>query len=143
MAQPIVPWIGGKRRLSQTLLARFPPHTCYVEVFAGGAALFFLRETPASLLVEYPRYLKALKLRGERALADPVKDQARLLELRPYADALARADETGQARREAWQEFRQDLEELRVQTFAQELGTRRAVSHKRMAKQLESLSRGA
>ena len=51
MAQPIVPWIGGKRRLSQTLLARFPPHTCYVEVFAGGAALFFLRETPAKVEV--------------------------------------------------------------------------------------------
>lgn len=43
MAQPIVPWIGGKRRLADTLLGRFPPHTCYVEVFAGGAALFFLR----------------------------------------------------------------------------------------------------
>lgn len=43
MAQPIIPWIGGKRRLADTLLARFPAHTCYVEVFAGGAALFFLR----------------------------------------------------------------------------------------------------
>lgn len=101
----------------------------------------FLRETPASLLAEYPRYLKALKLRGERALADPVKDQARLLELRPYAEALERARESGQERREAWQEFRHDLEELRVQTFAQELGTRRPVSHKRMARQLESLIR--
>ena len=43
MAQPIIPWLGGKRRLADTLLARFPSHTCYVEVFAGGAALFFLR----------------------------------------------------------------------------------------------------
>lgn len=43
MALPIIPWIGGKRRLAYLLLARFPPHTCYVEVFAGGAALFFLR----------------------------------------------------------------------------------------------------
>lgn len=43
MAQPIVPWLGGKRRLADTLLHRFPPHTCYVELFAGGAALFFLR----------------------------------------------------------------------------------------------------
>jgi DNA adenine methylase len=51
MAQPIIPWIGGKRRLSQTLLDRFPPHTCYVEVFAGGAALFFLREPPAKVEV--------------------------------------------------------------------------------------------
>lgn len=43
MANPIIPWIGGKRRLADTLLHRFPPHTCYVEVFAGGAALFFMR----------------------------------------------------------------------------------------------------
>ncbi len=43
MPNPIVPWIGGKRRLADLLIPRFPPHTCYVEVFAGGAALFFLR----------------------------------------------------------------------------------------------------
>lgn len=43
MAVPIVPWIGGKRRLADILIPRFPPHTCYVEVFAGAAALFFLR----------------------------------------------------------------------------------------------------
>ncbi len=43
MAEPIFPWIGGKRRLADVLIPRFPPHTCYVEVFAGGAALFFLR----------------------------------------------------------------------------------------------------
>lgn len=43
LASPIVPWIGGKRRLAETLIPRFPPHTCYVELFAGGAALFFLR----------------------------------------------------------------------------------------------------
>lgn len=43
MAEPIIPWIGGKRRLAAILILRFPPHTCYVEVFAGGAALFFMR----------------------------------------------------------------------------------------------------
>jgi len=43
MAIPIVPWIGGKRRLADTIIPRFPAHTCYVEVFAGGAALYFLR----------------------------------------------------------------------------------------------------
>lgn len=50
MANPIVPWIGGKRRLVELLLARFPPHKCYVEVFAGGAAVFFQRH-PAEVEV--------------------------------------------------------------------------------------------
>ncbi|UVS96704.1 DNA adenine methylase [Burkholderia glumae] len=43
MAKPIIPWMGGKRRLATHLLPRFPSHDCYVEVFAGGAALFFMR----------------------------------------------------------------------------------------------------
>nr|DAK49910.1 MAG TPA: DNA adenine methylase [Caudoviricetes sp.]DAQ17095.1 MAG TPA: DNA adenine methylase [Caudoviricetes sp.] len=40
---PLVPWMGGKRRLAKHLLPMFPEHQCYVELFAGGAALFFLR----------------------------------------------------------------------------------------------------
>jgi len=45
-----IPWLGGKRRLADTILNRFPAHTCYVEVFAGGAALYFLRQ-PAEVEV--------------------------------------------------------------------------------------------
>lgn len=40
-AQPLVPWIGGKRRLVAEILPWFVPHTCYVEPFAGAAALLF------------------------------------------------------------------------------------------------------
>ncbi|KGR93179.1 DNA adenine methylase [Burkholderia pseudomallei] len=43
MANPIIPWIGGKRRLADHIIPRFPKHDCYVEVFAGGAALYFMR----------------------------------------------------------------------------------------------------
>lgn len=42
-ALPIVPWIGGKRRLADRLIPLFPNHSCYVEVFCGGAALYFLK----------------------------------------------------------------------------------------------------
>jgi len=44
MSAPIIPWIGGKRRLADRLLPLFPPHECYVEVFCGAAALYFLRQ---------------------------------------------------------------------------------------------------
>ena len=50
MTNPIIPWIGGKRRLAELLLSRFPAHTCYVEVFAGGAAVYFARN-PAEVEV--------------------------------------------------------------------------------------------
>ncbi|MCI4567795.1 ATP-dependent RNA helicase HrpA [Lysobacter sp. CFH 32150] len=97
----------------------------------------FLRDVPASVLVEYPRYLKALVLRGERALRDPVRDQARMLELKPFADALAAANEM--AGHAEWQALRWELEELRVSLFAQELGARGGVSPKRLAARLARL----
>jgi DNA adenine methylase len=50
MTSPIIPWLGGKRRLADIIIPRFPPHRCYVEVFAGGAALYFLRQ-PAEVEV--------------------------------------------------------------------------------------------
>lgn len=42
--KPIIPWIGGKRRLAKSILPLFPHHVCYVEPFCGGAALFFLKD---------------------------------------------------------------------------------------------------
>lgn len=51
MTSPIIPWMGGKRRLADRLIPLFPPHECYVEVFAGGAALFFMRPQPAPVEV--------------------------------------------------------------------------------------------
>ena len=44
MNKPVIPWMGGKRRLAQQILPLFGDHTCYVEPFCGGAALFFNKE---------------------------------------------------------------------------------------------------
>jgi DNA adenine methylase len=49
-AAPLVPWVGGKRRLAQHILPLFPEHSCYVEPFCGAAALFFMKE-PAKVEV--------------------------------------------------------------------------------------------
>ena len=42
--KPVIPWIGGKRKLARHIIPLFPDHTCYVEPFCGAAALFFLKE---------------------------------------------------------------------------------------------------
>ena len=98
----------------------------------------FLAAHPAAFLKQLPRYLKALQLRQERALLDPVKDQARLLEAKPFNDAVVRMLEqsvdTAESRR-----FRQDVEELNVQIFAQELALKGAVSRKHLSRQMSLL----
>jgi len=99
----------------------------------------FLRDTPAATLAELPRYLKAMRLRAERALRDPTRDQARMLEIKPFADALEDAERLGLARQPGWQALRWELEELRVSVFAQELGARGGVSPKKLAQRLQAL----
>ena len=100
----------------------------------------FLRDTPYERLTELPRYLKAMRLRAERLKQDPVRDQARMLELLQFSEALAQAGK--RANLPGWQAMRWALEELRVSLFAQELGTRETVSPKRLAKLLESARAG-
>ncbi|MEJ1250265.1 ATP-dependent RNA helicase HrpA [Denitratimonas tolerans] len=103
----------------------------------------FLRHTPPDALAHFPRYLDAMLLRAERALRDPAKDQARMLELTPFVQALDAARATPAFADPRWQALRWELEELRVSLFAQELGTAIPVSAKRLARQLELLRAGA
>ncbi|WP_305806460.1 DUF3418 domain-containing protein, partial [Stenotrophomonas sp. YIM B06876] len=96
----------------------------------------FLRETPADALAQLPRYLKAMILRTERAKRDPPRDQARMLELKPFVDALEQA---GPRDHPQWQALRWDIEELRVALFAQELGFRNGISPKKLAQRVAAL----
>ena len=88
MSKPIVPWPGGKRRLLPHLLPMLGEvdHTCYVEAFAGGAALLVL------LL------LLAKRIRSKRGPkgGKPEKEKASRKEKKggkAAADASAPADE--------------------------------------------------
>lgn len=101
----------------------------------------FLRQTPAAMLAQYPRYLKAMLLRTERAKRDPPRDQARMLELHPFLEALQRAREQGLQDRPQWQALRWDIEELRVSLFAQELAGRGGMSPKKVAQRVADLQR--
>ncbi|RBD00017.1 DEAD/DEAH box helicase, partial [Xanthomonas oryzae pv. oryzae] len=99
----------------------------------------FLRDTPADALANYPRYLRAMILRTERAKRDPARDQARMLELKPFVDAVEAAAAHGLQNREDWQALRWDLEELRVSVFAQELGAKSGVSAKKLSQRVAAL----
>ena len=48
MSKPFFSWMGGKRRLAKHIIPEFPEHTCYTEPFAGGAAIFFMKEAVKS-----------------------------------------------------------------------------------------------
>ncbi|SEL66469.1 ATP-dependent helicase HrpA [Pseudoxanthomonas sp. GM95] len=99
----------------------------------------FLRQTPAEALAQFPRYLKAMKLRAERAKRDPTRDQQRMLELVPFVQALTDAAASGKGQSDDWQALRWDIEELRVSLFAQELGARSGISPKKLAQRVAAL----
>ena len=43
-------WFGGKSRFAGHIIKHFPPHTCYVEAFAGSGAVLCAKE-PAKVEV--------------------------------------------------------------------------------------------
>ncbi|TPG46101.1 ATP-dependent RNA helicase HrpA [Rhodanobacter glycinis] len=99
----------------------------------------FLRELSAARLAHYPRYLKAMRLRGERLRQDPTKDQQRMLQVMPYWRAYLQHRAAG-ADAADLVELRWLIEEWRVSLFAQELKTAEPVSAKRLAKALAALA---
>jgi DNA adenine methylase len=43
--------LGGKSRLAKPILSQFPKHTCYVEPFCGGAAIFLKKKPSKSEVI--------------------------------------------------------------------------------------------
>jgi ATP-dependent helicase HrpA len=95
----------------------------------------FMVATPWNQLQHFARYLKAIVLRLDKWRADPARDVAKLLELKPQEQRYWRlvAERKG-AVDDRMLEFRWLLEELRVSFFAQELRTPQPVSVKRLDK---------
>jgi len=101
----------------------------------------FLLATPYAQLAHFPRYLKAVQLRIDKARTDPARDAAKLAELRPQDQRLWRLLAERKGVQDArLQELRWLLEELRVSFFAQELRTPQPVSVKRLDKSWAQLN---
>lgn len=78
------PWFGGKQKLADELIALFPPHAVYVEVFGGGGSVL-LSKAPATLDV-YNDLDEGL-VNFFTVLRDRPKKLVALLELTPYSRA--------------------------------------------------------
>ena len=104
----------------------------------------FIIATPFERLQSFPRYLKAIGLRLDKAKNDAARDARLMAEWQALAQAWARERS---ALRKAGvsdpflEEYRWLLEELRVALFAQELRTPSPVSVKRLQKMWEGRAR--
>ena len=95
----------------------------------------FITATPREWLQQYPRYLKAIKLRYDKAQHDAERDRRHRLELTELWSAYRKRYEAmvqAHLESERLEQYRWMLEEYRVSLFAQEVGTRMAVSGKRL-----------
>ncbi len=116
----------------------------YPEMEADVARLMptdFLRQTPYDQVLHLSRFLKAIVIRAERAMLDPMKDRQKAEQVQPFQDAvdeLMDSELTGE-KRDAVQALRWMVEEFRVSVFAQELGTAQKVSPKRLYDKLEQV----
>ena len=122
------------------------PQAC-ADIAAQLAALLqkrFIVATPYERLQHFPRYLKAITLRLDKAKNDSARDARLLMDWRGLAQPWERE---WSAMRKAGvqdpflQEYRWLLEELRVALFAQELRTPSPVSVKRLQKMWEGKSK--
>jgi ATP-dependent helicase HrpA len=106
----------------------------------------FVEIYPLERMGDMVRYLDAARIRAKRAAVDPEKDRRKARQVEDFTAALqdlvaglppTATEET----RRGVEAFFWMIEEYRVSVFAQELGTRFAVSEKRLRKRLGELQR--
>ncbi len=124
----------------EVLLCRWPFAGMEAELNAL-VPRHFLATVPLERLLHLPRYLRALRVRAERAALDPAKDAAKAARVRPYLEVLNRwaPAARGEAARAAWHRLRWLVEEFKVSVFAPELGTAEKVSPARLDAAVEAL----
>ena len=102
----------------------------------------FLLETGLIRLQEFPRYLAAIELRLSKVPHFGEKDENHTRLIDSFWQKYRREQDRASTKdRAAVLTLRWMIEEFRVSLFAQQLGTRMAVSEKRLDKQLETIAR--
>ncbi len=103
----------------------------------------FISDTGWQQLHHYPRYLKSIFFRYERAELNPQAEHERSITWDKWWDNYQRLvvkGSTNATGAENLMKFRCLLEEFHVSLFAQQLGTKQSVSEKRLNKLLEPLA---
>jgi ATP-dependent helicase HrpA len=105
----------------------------------------FVKQTPYEYLVHLPRYLKAASMRIDKIRLNPSRDAQLQQEWQslqqPWMKLLAAQKAYGSSIDPRLNDFRWQLEELRVALYAQELKTPTPMSSKRLQKILDSLKK--
>jgi ATP-dependent helicase HrpA len=105
----------------------------------------FVKQTPYEYLVHLPRYLKAASMRIDKIRLNPSRDAQLQQEWQslhqPWMKLLAAQKAYGASVDPRLNDFRWQLEELRVALYAQELKTPTPMSSKRLQKILDSLKK--
>ncbi|MEW6513623.1 MAG: ATP-dependent RNA helicase HrpA [Pseudomonadota bacterium] len=152
VAQEVARQVGAilvEHAIAQKKLAaaqKAHPQAC-ADIAGQLAALLqkrFIVATPYERLQHFPRYLKAIAMRLDKAKNDATRDARWMADWQALARPWER--EIGQMRKTGTvdpflEEFRWLLEELRVALFAQELRTPSPVSVKRLQKMWEGRPR--
>jgi ATP-dependent helicase HrpA len=135
LAIPLMDAIGAALRQRQELVLHKKPYPNMAKDLATLVPRRFLDYTPWDQIPELPRYLKAISIRAERAAQNPTKDQDRQKQIQPYVEAWqkwAAVKPSDPAELALLREFRWLVEEFKVSLFAQELGTKKPVSARRL-----------
>ena len=131
----IVRWTKSALELRRDVLATPKPYPGMRRDLDLLLPADFLIATPFEQITHLPRYLKAMRLRAERADNDPVRHKERSLELARYESILQNKPQ------QTPPDFRWMIEEFKVSLFAQELGTAYPISAKRLDKVLAAKER--
>ncbi len=99
----------------------------------------FLEHTDIHTLRHLPRYLKGILRRLDKLQASEQRDRALRLEVQPLWENYKKAIKKHPETQSKLQAYRWQIEEFRVSLFAQDLGTQKPVSAKRLKKLWKTL----